>query len=636
MPAALRTLSLPVLACLLTLGLTAFAWQQQHSLAEQELRTRFDAQVSETTLRLQQQIDASAQRLQGVHALYGSHSNISREAFASFLEQQPSLTGLRSIQLAALILPEQRDAFIESQRQAGLRDYIIRAGSGRALYAPVSQIVPAANAGPLDFGRDLLADPEQQRVLTQARDTGEPALSGKLNQGTGGASSFIMATPLYAASKAHSSIDERRSAIIGWAVASFDAAEWLAGAFDDRGPTLSYSLFTGQDDTEDSHLAQSDPGAKSPASKPLFSARQTLRLGDQSWTLQASSPPDFAATYGHDSSTLIALLGSALAVAVLLLCQYLSTRQALASTAAEKAAEALHEAEERWRFALEGSGDGVWDWDLQTGSIHFTPRCDSILGVPTKGAAAALIHPEDEAPEKAAMQACLDGKSSQYNSEHRMQGEDGQWRWIAARGMVLARTTSGAAARMIGTVTDITERKTAADRLSNMAQHDAITGLPNRTLFFDLLQHALFQAKRHKEVLALAYIDLDNFKGINDNFGQSVSNRLLREVGETLGATLRDSDAVAHFGGDDFAVMLPSLASETDAALVAEKLRQALDRDFNINGRHIKLTASIGVALFPQHARSAEPLINCAARAVLQARKIGRNTVCFGLNAGKE
>ena len=330
---------------------------------------------------------------------------------------------------------------------------------------------------------------------------------------------------------------------------------------------------------------------------------------------------------------MIAMLGCGLAVALLILCQFLSTSQTLASAAAEKASDALHEAEERWRFALEGAGDGVWDWDVQSGTIHFSPRCDSILGVPTKGSAAAIIHPEDEAPEKAAMQACLDGKSSQYVSEHRMQGEDGQWRWIAARGMVLARTSTGAAARMIGTVTDVTERKTAAERLSSMAQHDAVTGLPNRTLFFDLLQHALHQAKRHKEVLALAYIDLDNFKGINDNFGQAVSNKLLREVGETLSHTIRDSDAVAHFGGDDFVVMLPSLANESDAALVAEKLRQSLDRDFVINGRHISLTASIGVALFPNQARSAEPLINSAARAVLQARKSGRNSVCFGLNA---
>ena len=639
MPSAFRIFSLPLLACALVLGLTLFAWQQQRALSQQVLRADFDAQSNQTAAQLQQRLQASEQLLRSFQAFYASSAEVSRTEFASFFAQQQAnarFAGLRNLSLSLLVLPEQREAFVDSQRQAGQSDYVISPAGTRALYAPISQVVSTVPASQTDLGRDPFADPEQQHVLTQARDSGEAVLSGKLRLSAAGGSAegFIIATPIFARGKVHGSIDERRSNLLGWAIASFSIDDWMQNAFGEKGPALDLSLFDSKDEIETSRLYQSDTqtGRTAPA-QAVFSTQQPLTLGEQTWTLHLSSPTDFAAQHAKDNSLLTLLLGSGLALALLFLCQYLSTSQKLASAAAEKAAEALHEAEERWRFALEGAGDGVWDWNVQSSTIHFSPRCDVILGVPSKGASAAIIHPEDEAPEKAAMQACLDGKSSQYVSEHRMQGEDGQWRWIAARGMVLARNRNGEASRMIGTVTDITERKTAADRLSNMAQHDATTGLPNRTLFFDLLQQGLHLAKRHKETLALMYVDLDYFKSVNDNFGKEVANKLLREVADTIATTVRDSDTVAHFGGDDFIVLLPTLANEADAGLVAEKIRAALDRDFGIYGRQISITASIGVALFPQHARSAEQLINSAARAVLQSRKSGRNSVCFSLTS---
>lgn len=639
MPSAFRIFSLPLLACALVLGLTVFAWQQQRALNGQVLRAGFNAQSHQTAAQLQQRLQASEQLLRSIQALYASSTEVSRADFASFFAQQLAsarFAGVRNINLSMLVLPEQREAFVDSQRQAGIPNYTISPGGTRALYAPISQVASTGPASLSDLGRDPLADPDQQQVLTLARDSGEAVLSGKLrlSAASGSAEGFIIAAPIFARGKAHGSIDERRSNIIGWAIATFSSDDWMQNAFGEKGPALDLTLFDGKEDNETSRLYQSDvqTGRAAPA-QALFSAELPLSLGAQTWTLHLSSPADYAAQGGKDGSVLIAVLGGALALAVLFLCQYLSTSQNLASAAAEKASDALHEAEERWRFALEGAGDGVWDWNVQSSTIHFSPRCDVILGVPTKGASSAIIHPEDEAPEKAAMLACLEGKSSQYVSEHRMQGEDGQWRWIAARGMVLARNKNGEASRMIGTVTDITERKTAADRLNNMAQHDATTGLPNRTLFFDLLQQGLHLAKRHKETLALMYVDLDYFKSVTENFGKDVANRLLREVADTLHSTVRDSDTVAHFGGDDFIVLLPTLASEADAGLVAEKVRAALDRQFGIYGRQISITASIGVALFPQHARSAEQLINSAARAVLQSRKSGRNSVCFSLTS---
>ena len=278
MPAAIRSLSLPLLACVLTLALTAFAWQQQHSLARQHLQTRFNAQVSTTAARLQQQLDSAAQHLSSVQALYASTGNANRDSLNNFLQQQASFPGLRNISVAMLVLPEQRDAFIDSQRQAGLRDYVIRPGGERAFYAAVNQIVPAASASPTDFGRDLLADPAQQSVLSQARDSGTVALSGRLTVDTAnttGTSGFILAAPLFAPGKPHGTQDERRSNITGWVVASFNAGEWLANAFGERGPELDYTLLDSPEDSEESRLAHA--GGAATTDKPLLSAQQNTR-----------------------------------------------------------------------------------------------------------------------------------------------------------------------------------------------------------------------------------------------------------------------------------------------------------------------------------------------------------------------
>lgn len=627
MNVALRGLRLPALVLILALGMTALVWQQQRSLTLAAQRASFDAQVRNDTVHLQQRLSAIEQLLTGIQALYASTPAVNRDAFTTLLAAQlalPALQGIRSVSLVPLVIPEQREAFVAAQRQTGLSQYEILPLGERALYTPISQIVPSNEDTAKDLGRDLFADADFQRPLTQARDTGLPTLSGPLilptPPGVAELPGFIVAAPLYLAGQPHANVDDRRSHLFGWVVVTVATRDWIPSVLGAQAPALDVSLVDGEEDRQTSRLFQSNAlTGRQAQAHPAFRSVQALQLGDHRWTLIAQSPAGQRPPLG--AGWLSALVGGLLTLILAALAYALSASREKAHGASEKAQEALRESEERWRFALEGAGDGVWDWDVGAGKIHFSPRCDAILGTPQAGAAAARIHPEDEAPERAAMQACLDGKSAQYFSEHRMQGEDGQWRWIAARGMVLSRGANGAAQRMIGTITDITERKTASERLSNMAQTHALTGLANRTLFFDRLQQAISRAKRNKEELAVIHVNIDGFKAINDNFGRSVGDKLLREVGETLRASLRESDSVAHLEADHFAILLPSVANQAAAGQVAAKARLALEHDFNIDGRHINLTASLGVAMFPQHARSAETLLANATRAGLQAKR---------------
>ncbi len=174
---------------------------------------------------------------------------------------------------------------------------------------------------------------------------------------------------------------------------------------------------------------------------------------------------------------------------------------------------------------------------------------------------------------------------------------------------------------------DVTEEKQAEERLHQLAHYDVLTGLPNRALFSDRVQQAIATAKRIGERLAVMYLDLDNFKPINDTLGHDVGDLLLREVAQRLMHCVRESDTVSRIGGDEFVLLLTTVASEEDAFQVAQKILHALDQPFEIAGRSLSISSSIGIALYPDHGSEEQLLIKNADTAMYHAKKNGRSSV---------
>jgi diguanylate cyclase (GGDEF)-like protein/PAS domain S-box-containing protein len=189
------------------------------------------------------------------------------------------------------------------------------------------------------------------------------------------------------------------------------------------------------------------------------------------------------------------------------------------------------------------------------------------------------------------------------------------------------RREDGSIYALCGISTDITERKDAESHLSHMAQYDALTHLPNRALFDDRLKQAIAAAQRNKARLALMFIDLDRFKPVNDTYGHGVGDLLLREAAARIQNCLRDSDTAARIGGDEFVTLLPAIETETDASKVGEKILHALNRPFELAGHNLKISSSIGVAVYPQHGKEEKRLIKSADIAMYHAKKAGRNNV---------
>jgi diguanylate cyclase (GGDEF)-like protein/PAS domain S-box-containing protein len=191
------------------------------------------------------------------------------------------------------------------------------------------------------------------------------------------------------------------------------------------------------------------------------------------------------------------------------------------------------------------------------------------------------------------------------------------------------KDSTGAVTHFVATGKDVSERMQAQERMQHMAQHDALTELPNRMLFLDRLKQALARARWHQRLVAVLFVDLDRFKTINDTLGHEVGDRLLQALAERFTASVREGDTVARFGGDEFVMLLDDVASEKDIGVVAQKVLEALAPPFVIDGQSLYVTASIGVSLYPNDGEDSGTLLKNADIAMYRAKELGKNTYQF-------
>ncbi len=295
----------------------------------------------------------------------------------------------------------------------------------------------------------------------------------------------------------------------------------------------------------------------------------------------------------------------------------------------------LKNSEELWKFALEGAGDGVWDWDISNDKAHFSDRYKEMLGFTDEEVDNNVkewnnrVHPDDAASLEQAVSDYLSGKTEKYIHEHRVICKDRSIKWVLSRGMIVKRDKHGKPLRMIGTHTDITARKLLETRLENLAHFDALANVPNRTLFNDRLKLALSYAKREKKMLAVMFIDLDLFKEINDLYGHETGDIVLKKVSRQLVSCVRESDTVARMGGDEFVILLPIVDEIEDVKLVAHKIVEAVAQPIKVAKTHLHITCSIGIALYPQHGKDEKLLVINADMAMYQAKNSGKNQAKF-------
>jgi diguanylate cyclase (GGDEF)-like protein/PAS domain S-box-containing protein len=289
----------------------------------------------------------------------------------------------------------------------------------------------------------------------------------------------------------------------------------------------------------------------------------------------------------------------------------------------------LHQTQERYALAVRGANDGIWDWDLTTGRLYFSERWKAILGHDGGeiGASPAewitRVHADDVGRVQAAIEAHIAGTTGHFEDQHRIRHRDGTYRWVVSRGIAI-RDASGRATRMAGSMSDVTDRKSAEDRLRHDALHDALTGLPNRTLFLDRLTRSLMRGDRNRDYqCAVLFLDLDRFKLVNDSFSHAIGDELLKTIAGRLTTTVRPADTVARLSGDEFTILLDELDNADEAAAVARRALAAIERPLRIGGHELFVTASVGIAL-SERGVDASTLMRNADIAMYDAKRHGK------------
>ncbi len=290
---------------------------------------------------------------------------------------------------------------------------------------------------------------------------------------------------------------------------------------------------------------------------------------------------------------------------------------------------ALLETKERYALSILGANDGIWDWNLLTNEIYYSPRWKSMLGHTEDEVGSrpedwfSRIHPQDL--ERVQLNLALHqlGQTQHFEQEYRIQHRNGDYRWVLSRGIAV-RDREGKAYRMAGSLTDNTERHLAEERLLHDAMHDPLTKLPNRALFMDRLEQAIRHARRRSDYqFAVLFLDLDRFKVINDSLGHLVGDQLLIELSERLLACLRPEHTIARLGGDEFVILIDDLEGVEDATAVASRIQEMLAQPFSLNGQIVFTTASIGITLNTPQCQQPQDYLRNADIAMYQAKTHG-------------
>lgn len=281
---------------------------------------------------------------------------------------------------------------------------------------------------------------------------------------------------------------------------------------------------------------------------------------------------------------------------------------------------------------------GTWDWRIDSDELYWSDAIYGMFGyqvgqvTPSYPLFCASVHPDDQAQVRAGELRCIE-TGENHDEEYRVVWPDGTQRWLRETGNVV-KDADGRAVRMMGVVRDITEEKAWARELYQLAHHDPLTGLPNRLVFEAHLAKSLDRARRHNTRLALVFIDLNGFKAINDQYGHAVGDRVLVATGTRLSRTLRQSDTLARIGGDEFVAILEDFAEsrplEDEARAVAEKILRALSKAIQIGSTAHRAGASLGIAVFPEHAPNMDRLIHIADMAMYEAKRNGNNQYRLG------
>ncbi len=306
--------------------------------------------------------------------------------------------------------------------------------------------------------------------------------------------------------------------------------------------------------------------------------------------------------------------------------------EALIFSALERAQmrQALSEVQERFALAVRGANDGVWEWILETGEMHFSRRWRELLGYGVDDLSNSVnewfdrVHPDDVASLKEDIDAHLSGDSPYHESEHRIRASDGTYRWVISR--AVAQRQNGRPVRMAGSITDTSDFRLREEKIREESRQDPLTGLPRREPFMEQLARAVRLADTDDTYcFTVLMVDVDRFRWLADSIGHQAADGMLAILARRLVACVRPGDTVSRFGGDKFAVLLENLRDVDTATDIANRIRMSVHEPFDVEGQTVYTTVSIGLTTSDRGYADVDEVISDVAAAANKAKERGQD-----------
>lgn len=592
-------------------------------------------QASDIEEQIKARMLAYEQVLQGTKGLFLAAEVIGREAFARYfnaLHIDRHYPGMLGLGLAIAIPEQQLQTHIDAIKSEGFPRYNVTPLGKRSLYSSIVFLEPSVGANLSAIGFDMYSEAVRRTAMERSVSTGEAALSSRVTLVQDVDREGAAGTLLYLAilnNEIHP--DSNEDGIFGWVYSPFSMDVLMQGLNLEKLENLDLAIYDGTS-MDREHLLYANESLKKQEHDAQYNSIRQLNIAGQAWTLAISSTAYFEKNTGAVTPYIFVPASVLISLLLSTLIWSLVTSRERAERQAAKITEDLRSTEYRWATALASAGDAVWDWNCQQDYfVYYDNKKTMMRYLPNKiGASLAewkkIIHPNDQHALMSAMESLLTGSEEQVRQEFRSLQRDGSWNWLLMRGAAVEKDDSGATLRAIGTLVDINERKNADEKNKFHAMHDELTGLPNRRLVNDRIENIQNQAKRYLRSMAIMFIDIDRFKVINDTHGHDVGDMVLCAVADRLRRSVRLSDTVGRFGGDEFVAILPEIKGQDDILHVVKKIQEVFYTPLKLRDIDIQITLSIGIVLYdPASNDSVENLLKKADTALYDVKKAGRN-----------
>ena len=628
---------LPVLVMAGGLVLTAAVCEQTRRFGIQK-HLRIETTLLDNVVdALRSKLDVNIALLAAVVGLFNSSSEVNRQQFSTFFEtvslNTTQLKGVQGVGFARWIPAVQLQAYESRIRSEGFPTFTVRPPGPRANYSAIEFLEPFDWRNQRAFGFDMFSEPVRRQAMQRARHTGNATLTGKvqlvqetqedLQRGV------LIYLPIFADRGQVREIN--RQTLLGWAYSPLRINDVVNSAISgiDNSDLAGTGVLVFDGDQLDANRLLFDNLKLLSRNELRHPSYQTIAVAGRTWLVGVQLSPRLVGPNGIDSAywmNLIVGLGSSLIAALLTrihVSNHLATREALAISEAAAQERALAST------VFEESGQGILVSNPEGRILMANNAFTQLTGYrlsEIKGQRTNLL--KSGRHDNAFYQQMWD------ELIHKGFWEGDIWNRVCS-GEIRCHHLSISTVRddslepqyYVGMLQDVTERQRAEQAVRFMAEHDTLTGLANRSMMMEQLERHLALAKRHGHAVALLYIDLDGFKLVNDRFGHNVGDRVLQLVADRFRSVIREGDLLCRQGGDEFVVLVPEAGSTEELLGMAWKLVVASRAPYLEVDPSIAISASVGVARYPEHGSTSEELLAAADNAMYAAKRAKTNPV---------